>query len=100
MGKSQSAKTLLVGKNSWEKAKMKTLSVGKSQNENWHYSRDSVLLFSTILGFLNVYLFFGKGQYMCWGGRTVVQADLYNVPPNWKNFRKKSYPINVLLWRL
>jgi len=57
------------GKNSW----------GKNLNENW--------LISTVLRRVcfalqshsrsYVYMFFGKEQYMFWGGRTVVQADLY-----------------------
>ena len=54
--------------------------MGKNLNENWHIStilRESVLFFSIIPGLLDAYLYFGKEQYMCWGGRTAVQADLY-----------------------
>ena len=40
------------------------------------FLRESVLFFSIIPGLLDAYLFFGKEQYTCSGGRTAVQADL------------------------
>ena len=66
--KAQSKTPILVGKK----------LMGKNLTENWHISKSlAVLLFSTIPGLSNCYQFFGKKQYMCLGGRTVVQADLY-----------------------
>ena len=73
-GKKPKAKTLLMGKK----------LMGKNLNENWHISTILKRVCSVLQHRSKFSLFFGKEQYMCWGGRTVVQADLYKYLPTVK----------------
>ena len=53
------------------------------KNENWHICTVLKRVRSVLQHHSRsyIYLFFGKEQYMCWGGRTVVQSRIIHVPP-------------------
>ena len=75
--------------NQGKKLRAKTLSMGKklmgeNLNENWHISTILKRVCSVLQHCSKFSLFFGKEQYMCWGGRTVVQADLHKYLPTVK----------------
>ena len=58
--------------------------MGKNLNENWHISTILKRVCFVLQHRSKFSLFFGKEQYMCWGGKTVVQADLYKYLPTVK----------------